>query len=568
MASELELPAPLRRCIAYWRALHAPASHVATRLGIVPEMAAAALAETPPLAGLIGHPSAVPWAHRTLAQLVWDGLNRAPDRALFVVAGQGALSVGEVRGLVAQVAGLLRAAGAGNGVAVAVDATQRLESALVVMAAALIGAPVVRLAGAATPDAVRAQVLAAPAAISISADAGVLAGLPQAGQVVALGEDDSPDFAAWLGSAPATELPQPGASPADTALIGFTSGSTGLPKLVRTAHEAVYRASEAMQALFGFGADEIFATATDFSALSAFRSLFTLPLLSGGQALLPSALARRAPLQLAAECAAHGVTTLTAVPAVLRGLVAARDRLGPLPALRRALSGSGILDQATHDRFVAAFAVPAIDYYGGREFATALYAEPDGSGTVSSQGGVPTNVLIALVDDAGQDVADGGIGQIMVHSDCLMQDLPSAPWPQWQGWHASGDLGRRDAGGRVAVVGRLRDVVKARDGSLLFPIAIEALIVRMPEVAEAAVFGHVGRDGSEQLVAVVLPVDSTIAQDDPDLANRVRAHLLAQGGPWQVPAGVFVVHSLPRAASAKVDKPALVRQIGNRLELL
>ncbi|NJS14733.1 MAG: long-chain fatty acid--CoA ligase [Sphingopyxis sp.] len=62
------------------------------------------------------------------------------------------------------------------------------------------------------------------------------------------------------------------------------------------------------------------------------------------------------------------------VPALLRSLTALQGRLGPhpLPALKTAFSGSGVLDQASCDRFVAAFGVPAIDYYGGREFATAI----------------------------------------------------------------------------------------------------------------------------------------------------------------------------------------------------
>ncbi len=550
------LPAAALAALGYWRGLGAPPAHVARRTGLPLEICTAALAGLPlaPLPPIAGYPSRLPWPQRTAAALIAESLTaRDPAADMIILAREGSLPAGEVRALVARIAAGLAAAGAGPERGVAIDATPRLESVLVAMATLLLGAPLLRLAGIVDAAGFAAWLTAAPVAAVISVDAAWAGAEP----ALRLGLDgaDAPDFADWLDACPAVEaLPSATVDPGDTALIGFTSGSTGAPKLVRTSHEAVFRATEAMQMLFGFGEDDIFCTATDFSALSAFRSLITLPLITGGRVALPSEAARQAPLALAADCAETGVTRLTAVPAVLRGLIAARGRLAPLPALRSVFSGSGILDQATRDRFAAAFGVPVIDYYGGREFATALYADPDGRETISSAGGLPCNCLLAIVDDDGAPVAEGAVGMIMVHSDCLMQDDPAGSHPDWRGWHETGDLGRRDAAGRLQVVGRRREVIKARDGSLVFPIDIEAQLMAMPDVAEAAVIGVADATGVEHIIAAIVAAAPLAA----DFEHRARAHVLAAAGQSRVPARVIPVAELPRVgAAAKLDRAAL-----------
>ncbi|MEO1067269.1 MAG: class I adenylate-forming enzyme family protein, partial [Pseudomonadota bacterium] len=352
-------------------------------------------------------------------------------------------------------------------------------------------------------------------------------------------------------------LPDASVSPTDVAFIGFTSGSTGEPKPIRTSHEALYRSTEAAQHLFAFGPDDIFCTSTAFSALSAFRSLVTLPFLSGGRVMIPSAEARHHPLALALECQTFGVTRLTAVPNVLRGLVKAEARLphGCLSSLKTAFSGSGVLDQPTARMFRSTFGVDVVDYYGGREFATACYSEPDADDTMSAGGGMVSNALACLVDHAHIPVPVGGIGEIVVHSDCLtLSELPSiSDEGPWAGWHFTGDLGRRMEDGRLEIVGRRKDIVKTQDGELVNPAEVEGFLNEMPEILEACVFGWSGDDAVERLAAAVL-LSNTI---DQGFEDRARAHILEIAGSYKVPSHVFAMDTLPRVAQNKPDKIAL-----------
>ena len=186
-----------------------------------------------------------------------------------------------------------------------------------------------------------------------------------------------------------------------------------------------------MAALFSFGSDDVFASSTEVSALSAFRSLVTLPLLCGARVARPSAQGLSQPVALAEDCVRLGVTQLTAVPQVLRLMAQGSDRISAMTRLRTAFSGSGALDQGTRDLFVDRFGVPAIGYYGAREFATAAYASPESVRTVSSGGGIVTNCLVGAVHEAGALVAPGEAGEVMVHSDCLTLSPLVGEHPDW-----------------------------------------------------------------------------------------------------------------------------------------
>lgn len=564
-------PSPFQAAMAYWSRLDAPLDEIARALRLDAATVAKAIesGSIGQFGSITGWPSASSWQRRTVAHLIRDGLNRSASTPFMHVSGMGSLTLGEVRAAIARVAAGLRQAGLGLGDRVAVDATQRLESYLVCAAALLSGVVVVRLSLAGGPVGVRAMLGAASVQLTFSefAETAGLDTLSAAGQTIVLSTADADDmdprgFASWLDRCPDTDdLAAAAVNPGDPALIGFTSGSTGQPKLVETSHLAVFRSSEAMQTMFGFDAQDVFCTSTDFSALSALRSMLTMPLLSGGQVVLPTALARTQPLALGLECAQFGVTRLTAIPNVLRGLASAHDRLPALPRLRMMLSGSGVLDRATHDLVATEFGIRVIDYFGAREFGTVVYSRADGQGTVSDGGGQICNALIRIINDQGEVMPDGATGEIMVHTDAMTTGPLAGSHPGWEGWHQTGDLGRIKPSGDLEVTGRRRDVIKAADGSLVFPVEIEALLNAMPGVCESCVLGWPGQSGRDHIIAAVV-LDRP---EDDGFAVRARAHVLQAAGRFRVPAAVLTVPGFDRVGNGKIDKAALRERLQLRV---
>ena len=586
--------------LIYWMALEAPPERIGLAVTLPPAVVAdeiAALCETLRLPGdepialdyAVGQPpsSRTPWAERTVRTTLRRALSADPDRQLVLVAGEGALTVGEVRALIERIAAGLLAAGVTRGTLVALDATQRLESYLVALAAIRIGAIAVRLGDSAGPDTLRKMVALTPSHITFTARSGVLAGIAQCGRLVALAEDaghgqppapGAIGFEDWLDACPdvAGDLDTSEVSPTDPALVGFTSGSTGEPKAVYTPHEAVFRSSEAMIARFAFASDDVFACPTDISSLTAFRFMTSVPLAAGARVLLPSAEARRQPVALALECEQYSVTQLNVVPHVLRTFAKADHLVPPerFAALRTAFTGTGMLDRGTARRFTERFGVPIVDFYGAREVTTIAYCGP-GDATVSAGGGEPCETLVRVLDEHGAPVRQGETGEITIHTDCHMMRRDNSLLPA-DGWYRTGDLGSVRPSGSIEIVGRSRDIIKTRDGNLVSPAELESVLNGLPFVREASVFGYFGPDAVERVGAAIVEeeagsgqvgrVGSAQANGDSvheDRVNQAREAIGTQLGEYKVPAEIIFLEELPRVALGKPDKSRLRQLLGH-----
>jgi acyl-coenzyme A synthetase/AMP-(fatty) acid ligase len=561
--------------VSYWLALEAPRERIARALCLSPrdvgEIASLVRRTTAdPKPSASSKPSeapagsAYPWAKRVFHTLAAAAFNRDADDTMVVLPGEGALSAGEIRSLVARTCRGLYELDVGKGSFVAVDAAPRLETYLVTAASLLVGAIVVRLGETVAPSLLRQMAAAAPAAATFSARFAEL-GRIDVGARIGLGDHGGGTmFHDWIAGLDEAEieplLERPPVTPDDAAFVGFTSGSTGQPKAMLTSHEAIFRSTEVAQQHFSFSAADVFLTSTDFTALSAFRSMMTLPFISGGQTVLPSATARSQPLALAFECEDHGVTRLTAVPSVLRNIGKAGDLLaGQLRKVKTFLSGSGVLDAETAGLLRRRFGAQVVDYYGGREFATAAYSDPDAEGTMSQGGGKVVGCLVRIVDGEGRSVDRGVPGEIVVHSDCLTpSNLPSIPTAgPLAGWHHTGDVGKLNADGRLEVLGRLKDVIKAADGELVNPAMIEGVINTLSWVKEASVTSWLDETQLERIGAAVV-TDPATAPADRQLATQlIRGRVFEEFGGLKTPSTVLLLDELPRVGRGKPDKRKL-----------
>lgn len=548
-------PSPRSMALSYWRALNVPNDRIARALRCSP-----AEVEDAPVTdahdGIAALWSTTPWPQRTANTLIKQALSRPAGDQLVFVAGEGALTVGDVRDIVARLCGGLADHGVGSGGLVAVDATQRLETYLVTLAALLQGATVIRLGDTVSPATLRNTVQAVPAQIIFSDRFDVIGETANTEHRISL--DEFPAFVAGCpepADDPWAGLPE--VAPDHLALIGFTSGSTGEPKLIRSSHEAVFRSTEAAQQVFGFDDSDVFCTATDFTALSAFRSLFTLPFISGGRVLIPDSEARVSPLALALLCGRYGVTRLTAVSGVLRAFAKASAQIGSetLTGMRTIFSGTGVLDRVTAELVRERFDVRVVDYYAAVEMTTVAYSDPDSPDTISAGGGYLCNCVAAIVDSDGHSVAPGQIGEIAVHSDSLtLSDLPSIRSDgEWTGWHFTGDLGRILPSGRLEIVGRLRDIIKASNGSLVSPVEIEGALNALDWIAEASVFSWNDKEMIERIGAAIIVAGG----HEHDGERQAKVAVQKALGEVKTPSHVLLLNDLPRIAKNKPDKQRL-----------
>ncbi|MBV8301251.1 MAG: AMP-binding protein, partial [Candidatus Dormibacteraeota bacterium] len=202
------------------------------------------------------------------------------------------------------------------------------------------------------------------------------------------------------------------------------------------------------------------------------------------------------------------VEMLAAVPVMLRRILelpAAVRRRYDLSSLQVvAVSGSALqADLAT--RFMDTFGDVVYNLYGSTEVAVATIATPqdlrEAPGTV---GRPPMGTTIRIVDDTGDEVGAGDTGRILVGNDLLFEGYTNGGGGERHGGMvATGDLGYRDADGRVFIAGRADDMIVS-GGENVFPGEVEEALAAHPAVADVAVVGVDDDEWGQRLAAFVV----------------------------------------------------------------
>jgi acyl-CoA synthetase (AMP-forming)/AMP-acid ligase II len=165
-------------------------------------------------------------------------------------------------------------------------------------------------------------------------------------------------------------------------------------------------------------------------------------------------------------------------------------------------------------------------------------------------------VDVRLVDERGDAVPRGAVGEITVRSEFTMQAYWRNPEETARtlrdGWVFTGDLGAFDDEGFLSIVGRRKEVIRS-GGENIFPAELERVLLDHPAIREAAIVGVPDPHWGEAVVAAVVLHDGAALTAD-DVVEHVRRHLAG----FKRPRHVRFLPQLPRtAASQQVHKPLL-----------
>ena len=331
----------------------------------------------------------------------------------------------------------------------------------------------------------------------------------------------------------------------DTALILFTSGTTGDPKGVRLTPGNLV--SSAVASAFRLGVSP------------GDRWLCCLPMYHMGglaptvrSALYGTTLVLQREFDAeatAAVLAEEGITGVSLVPTQLSRLL---DAGLDATDLRTILLGGAPAPESLLDRADAA-GLPVFPTYGltetASQVATARPADArDHPGTV----GQPLfGTTVRIVDD-GEPVGPGREGEIVVDGPTVTPGYLEEGRDSFSefGFH-TGDLGRRDEDGRLWVLGRLDDTI-ITGGELVAPAEVAAQLRRVPGIEEAAVVGLEDEEWGERVSALL--VAGTDAPDPETLRERALAHCREGLADYKRPKTVGFADALPRTHSGTVDR--------------
>jgi long-chain acyl-CoA synthetase len=349
----------------------------------------------------------------------------------------------------------------------------------------------------------------------------------------------------------------------DTAVILYTSGTTGTPKGAELTHANLTRNVDVcVRTLLHTGPGDVI-----LGALPLFHSF--------GQTVgLNAAVAAGATLALVPRfnpdtvlqtIQRDRVTVFEGVPTMYAALLAhpGRDRFD-VHSLRTCVSGGAALPVEVLHGFERAFGCVVLEGYGLSETSpVASFNHPDRERVPGSIGTPIEGVEMRVVDDERRELPPGEAGEIAIRGHNIMKGYLNRPEATAQaidadGWFYTGDIGRADAQGRYYIVDRKKDLI-IRGGYNVYPREIEEVLYEHPAVAEAAVVGIPHAElGEEVGAAVALKPGSTATADE--LRRYVKETVAA----YKYPRHIWLVDRLPKGATGKILKreieaPAEVR---------
>jgi long-chain acyl-CoA synthetase len=348
----------------------------------------------------------------------------------------------------------------------------------------------------------------------------------------------------------------------DTAVILYTSGTTGQPKGAELRHRNMVSNALAATDLFGADAGR---PDTYLCVLPLFHSFGQTVIMNGGFAfggtvvMLPRFEADAALKTMAKE----GVTFFAGVPTMYWGLLGALDDSGvdveALAArLRIAAAGGSALPVEVHKDFSRRFGVTILEGYGLSETSPVASFSPYGEEVRVGSIGIPIpGVEMKLISPEPGDWsdADGEIGEIAIKGPNIMKGYYGRPDATEEAirddWFRSGDLGRRDDDGFYYIVDRSKDMI-IRGGYNVYPREVEEVLMTHPGVSLVAVIGVPHESHGEEIKAVVIRDKDTDLTED-ELIGWSREQMAS----YKYPRIVEFVDQLPMTATGKILKREL-----------
>ena len=356
-----------------------------------------------------------------------------------------------------------------------------------------------------------------------------------------------------LGEAQLVDARPPAGGESDTAVVLYTSGTTGRPKGALLTHANVVAMVDALHESWGWRPDDVLLHALPLFHIHGLFVAATVALRAGATMILQS---RFEPSRVLEALPRSSV--FMAVPTIYHRLMREDALTGDVcQNVRLFACGSAPLSVSDFEAFEARTGHVILERYGMTETGM-LTSNPLRGIRKAGSVGVPLpGVSVRLVDRATfEDVPSGEVGEIWVRGPNVFAGYRGRPDANAEafvdGWFRTGDLGRQDPDGYYGIVGRARDVVIS-GGLNVYPSEVEAVIDAISGVDESAVIGLPDDDLGERVAAVVVRASETVTAES--VVTEVRRHL----APYKCPRRVEFVSLLPRNAMGKVDKEQLRR---------
>jgi acetyl-CoA synthetase len=354
----------------------------------------------------------------------------------------------------------------------------------------------------------------------------------------------------------------------DIMLLYFTSGTTGMPKMVN--HNYIYPLGHILTAKYWQNVQDNglhFTVADTGWAKSAWGKIYGQWI--SGSAVMTYDLDKFVPKKLMEVIEKYKVTTFCAPPTIYRFLIKEDLNQFDLSALKYCVVAGEPLNPEVYKQFLEATGIKLMEGYGQTECTVALatfsWMEPK----PGSMGKPSPGYQIDLLDDEGHSCEVGEEGQIVIYT------RKNPPVGMFGGyyrdekltrkvWHDdiyyTGDMAWRDEDGYYWFVGRADDVIKS-SGYRIGPFEVESALMEHPAVLECAITAVPDHDRGQVVKATIIL--SQGYQESVELAKELQEHVKKVTAPYKYPRIVEFVTELPKTISGKIRR-VQIREEGEK----
>ncbi|UYO54490.1 benzoate-CoA ligase family protein [Rhodopseudomonas palustris] len=342
----------------------------------------------------------------------------------------------------------------------------------------------------------------------------------------------------------------------DIAYWQYSSGTTGMPKGVMHVHSSPRIMAENAGRRIGYREDDVvFSAAKLFFAYGLGNAMFCTMGIGATSVLYPE---RPTADSVFDTLQAHQPTMLFAVPTLYAAMLAdPRSCTEALPdRLRLCVSAGEPLPAQVGLNWRNRFGRDIVNGVGSTEMGHLFLTNLPHAVEYGTSGVPVDGYRLRLVDESGDDVADGEIGELLVNG----RSAAAGYWNQRDKtrttfvgeWTRTGDKYHRRADGVYTYCGRTDDIFKV-SGIWVSPFEIEQALMSHPKVLEAAVIPAEDVDGLVKPKAFV--VLSCCAEVDPGtLFEELKDHVKSAIGPWKYPRWIQIMDDLPKTSSGKLQR--------------
>lgn len=342
----------------------------------------------------------------------------------------------------------------------------------------------------------------------------------------------------------------------DRAVLLYTSGTTGRPKGVMLSHRNLYanaKATAESAKILQLRKNRVNLGVLPFSHAFGFTMMNVAILIGDTTVLLP----QFDPVKVLEAIQTYRITHASMVPAMMYALYHHPDAdKYDTSSFFLCISGSAALSRTLAEGFQKKFGCIVLEGYGLSEAGPIVTATDPSKGIKPGSVGLPLpGIEVAVVDEQGNRLPPGSVGELIVSGPNVSKGYHGKPEETGQvfrdGWLYTGDLARIDEDGFVFIVDRKKDVI-IRGGLNIYPRDLEELLMRHPDVTDAAVVGVPSeRMGEEVAAFVVVRSGSTVT---PEELNAYCQERLAK---YKTPRFLHIVEALPKNEIGKTDKKRL-----------